>query len=445
MKRRTFLIGAGAAAAALQSTRVFAQNGKNLSIVTSLPKELTDAYKTAFQKLHPDVSIDVQQRGTQAAVTFLKETASNNGADIFWASAPDAFEVLKGDGLLAAFEPEATGIPDTIGEYPINDPERHYVGFALSGAAIMWNSRYTQMNELPAVKEWEDLTTASMYDQVGMAMPSRSGSTHLTVETILQARGWEDGWALLRALCGNMRLITERSFGVPDGVTSGQFGYGVVLDYQALASQGAGFPIGFVHPSDTTIIPSNIAVVKNAPNEALAQQFIEFMLSDEGQKILFEPGIGRLPVRPDAYRNAPEGTPNPFEIEWGENGGFKFDSETSEKRYAVVDTLFDQTITFQLDALKRATKALHEAEAALSESGNQDAKAMVDEARKLIGAVPFDAEKAASKEFEDAFKGSSETQKDVRQAELEQRWAEFARKNYEQAATILTEAKSKAG
>ena len=313
MKRRTFLIGAGTAVAvALPVSRAFAQDNKNLSIVTSLPKELTDAYKAAFQKLHPDVTIDVQQRGTQAAVTFLKETVSNNAADIFWASAPDAFEVLKDDGLLASFEPQATGIPDMIGKYPVNDPEHYYVGFALSGAAIMWNSRYTEVNKLPAVKEWEDLTTADMYDQVGMAMPSRSGSTHLTVETILQARGWEEGWALLRAMCGNMRLITERSFGVPDGVASGQFGYGVVLDYQALAAKGASFPVDFVHPSDTTIIPSNIAVVNKAPNAALARQFIEFMLSEEGQQILFGPGIGRLPVRPEAYANAPEGTPNPF-------------------------------------------------------------------------------------------------------------------------------------
>jgi phosphoglycerate transport regulatory protein PgtC len=445
MKRRTFLLGASVATLALPLTRAFAQNSGHLSIVTSLPKELTDAYKTAFQKLHPEVSVDVQQRGTQAAVTYLRETASNNAADIFWASAPDAFEVLKDEGLLAPFKPNATGVADNIGDYPINDPEGYYVGFALSGAAIMWNSRYAQAKGLPAIKEWEDLTKANMLDQVAMAMPSRSGSTHLTVETILQARGWEQGWALIRAMCGNMRLITERSFGVPDGVTSGQFGYGIVLDYQALAARGAGFPVEFAYPSDTTIVPSNIAVVSKAPNEALAQQFIDFMLSEDGQKILFQPEVGRLPVRPASYANAPEGTPNPFEIEWGEKGGFKFDAQISEERYAVVDTLFDQTITFQLDVLKRVTKALHEAEAANSASNNSDATALIEDARRLIAAVPFDAEKAKSKEFHDAFKSASDTAKGVRQAELEQEWAGFARNSYEQAEAKLTEAKSKAG
>lgn len=445
MKRRTFLMGASVAALTLPMTRAFGQASGQLSIVTSLPKELTDAYKAAFQALNPNVTIDVQQRGTQAAVTYLRETASNNTADIFWASAPDAFELLKGEGLLAAFTPKAAGIPEMIGDYPINDPDHHYVGFALSGAAMMWNSRYAQVNNLPAVKEWEDLTKAEMYDHVAMAMPSRSGSTHLTVETILQGRGWEEGWALLKSMAGNMRLITERSFGVPDGVTSGQFGYGIVLDYQALAARGAGFPVEFAYPSDTTIVPSNIAVVSNAPNEALAQQFIDFMLSLEGQKVLFEPTVGRLPVLPDAYKEAPAGIQNPFDIKWGSSGGFKFDVHMSESRYPVVDTLFDQTITFQLETLKEVTKAVHEVEAALANGGNDAAKALVEEAKALIAALPFDADQAKSQEFSDAFKGSTETSKGARQAELEQQWAEFARNNYEQAAAKLSEAKSMAG
>ena len=39
----------------------------------------------------------------------------------------------------------------------------------------------------------------------------------------------------------------------------------------------------------------------------------------------------------------------------------------------MVDTLFDQLITFQLDGLKAATKAVHEAEAALAKKDNAQA------------------------------------------------------------------------
>lgn len=439
MKRRDFLIASCFVPVAL-SFPARAQGKQTLSVVTSLPKELSSAYKAAFEQHNPDINVEIQQRGTQAAVTYLRETKSNNATDVFWASAPDAFEVLKGDGLLEKFVPQETGVPDKIGDYPINDPEGFYAGFALSGAAIMWNSRYVRANRLPEVKSWDDLALAAMSDHVAMAMPSRSGSTHLTVETILQARGWDKGWALLKSVCGNMRLITERSFGVPDGVTSGQFGYGIVLDYQALASRGAGFPVEFIHPNDSTIVPSNIGVVKNGPNSTAARKFIEFMLSEEGQLILFKPAVGRLPVRPESYKKAPAGTPNPFETKWGGGGGFKFDVDKSEKRYAVVDVLFDQTITFQLDALKAPVRAIHKVEAKLAKSKNAEAAALVAQAREAIARLPFDEAQAGSKEFADAFQGSNKKQKGPRQAEFEQKWASFARDNYAKALELANKA-----
>lgn len=444
MKRRNFLVGSCLAPIAFSLPAVAQTSRQTLSVVTSLPKELSSAYKAAFEKHYPNVNVEIQQRGTQAAVTFLRETRSKSSADIFWASAPDAFEVLKSEGLLEKFVPQEEGVPARIGEYPINDPEGYYAGFALSGAAIMWNSRYVRANRLAAVKSWDDLAQAQMFDHVAMAMPSRSGSTHVTLETMLQARGWKDGWALIKSMCGNMRLITERSYGVPDGVTSGQFGYGIVLDYQALAARGAGFPVEFAHPSDTTIVPSNIGVVKGGPNAEAARQFIEYMLSEEGQMVLFQPKVGRLPVRPASYQKAPAGTPNPFEIAWGSKGGFKFDVDMSEKRYAVVDTLFDQTITFQLDALKNVTKAIHKVNARLAERKNPAAATLIIQAREAISAVPFDDNKAHSKEFADVFHGaadhSAKAPKSIRQAELEQQWASYARNNYTTAQQLVNQA-----
>ncbi|MBT4501072.1 MAG: ABC transporter substrate-binding protein, partial [Gemmatimonadetes bacterium] len=46
------------------------------------------------------------------------------------------------DELLAAHElPEevAARIPETIGPYPIHDPDGYFFGFALSGYGMMWN------------------------------------------------------------------------------------------------------------------------------------------------------------------------------------------------------------------------------------------------------------------------------------------------------------------
>ena len=77
---------------------------------------------------------------------------------------------------------------------------------------------------------------------MSIAAPSRSGTTHLTIETILQGEGWEKGWRTIKAIAGNFRDVTERSFGVPEAVNSGQVGYGIVIDFFAFSSQASGFP-----------------------------------------------------------------------------------------------------------------------------------------------------------------------------------------------------------
>lgn len=413
-----------------------APSGK-VTVVTSFSKDVTDPIKKAFEKAAPGVTLEVQNRNTNAGVKYLEETRANNQVDLFWASAPDAFEVLKGKKLLTAYKPKATGIPAKIGSYPINDPDGFYAGFAASGYGIMWNERYAKANRLPEPKDWQDLARPAFHDHVSIASPARSGTTHLTVETILQGEGWDKGWRTLKQMAGNFRAITERSFGVPEAVNSGQVGVGIVIDFFAFSAQASGFPVKFVYPTVTTVVPANVGIVANPPNKAAAEAFVEFLLSPAGQEVLLEPGIRRLPVNPAVYAKAGADYPNPFtDPRFQKMIGF--DVDRSEGRTAVVDTLFDQLISFQLDALKGVTKTLHEVDAALAKKPNAQARALADEARNLIAALPVTEAQASSPELRAAFTGGKE--KGARQAEVEAQWASFARDNYAKAKAKAEEA-----
>ncbi len=139
----------------------------------------------------------------------------------------DAFQTLKADGLLekvARPKEILARIPAKIGSFPLHDPDGYYWGFAVSGYGLMWNTRYLALHKLPAPREWTDLAEPRYWGHLVISEPSRSGTTHLTVEVILQAYGWEKSWALLLQTGGNMGSITERSFGVPEAVGSGQYG-----------------------------------------------------------------------------------------------------------------------------------------------------------------------------------------------------------------------------
>lgn len=434
--RRIALVSALGLALAATAAQAQAPSGK-VTVVTSFSKDVTDPIKKAFEKAVPGVTLEVQNRNTNAGVKYVEETKANNQVDLFWASAPDAFEVLKGKKLLSAYKTKATGIPEKIGSYPINDPAGFYFGFAASGYGIMWNERYAKANKLPDPKDWQDLAKPAFYDHVSIASPARSGTTHLTVETILQGEGWEKGWRTLKEMSGNFRTITDRSFGVPEAVNSGQVGVGIVIDFFAFSAQASGFPVKFVYPTVTTVVPANVGIIVNPPNKAAAEAFIEFLLSPAGQEVLLEPGIRRLPVNPAVYAKAGADYPNPFtDPRFQKMIGF--DVDKSEARTAVVDTLFDQLISFQLDALKGVTKTLHEVDAALAKKPNAQAKALADEARTLIAALPVTEAQAASPELRGAFTGAKE--KGARQAEVEAQWASFARDNYAKAKAKAEEA-----
>ena len=406
-----------------------AQTGK-VAVVTSFAKDVTDPFKKAFEKAYPGATLDVQNRNTNSGVKFLEETRSNNQVDVFWASAPDAFEALKAKGLLQKYQSKAVGIPEKVGSFPINDPQGFYFGFAASGYGIMWNDRYAKANKLPEPKDWSDLARAVYFDHTLMAAPSRSGTTHLTVETILQGEGWDKGWRTSKEVSGNFRQVTDRSFGVPEAVNSGQVGFGVVIDFFAFSAQASGFPVKFVYPTVTTIVPANVGLITNAPNKAAGEAFLDFLLSPAGQLVLLEPGLRRLPVNPATYAQAPADYPNPFK-DTALGARVKFDVEISEKRTDTVDTLFDQMITFQLEGLKAATKAIHDAEAALAKKENGEARVLVKEARDLIAVMPITEAQARAPEITSAFTGGKE--KGARQAELEQQWAAFAKGKFEQA------------
>ena len=413
-----------------------------VSVVTSFPKELTDAYKKAFEAKNPGIKLEILNKSGTASIPYLRETAAGQRPDVFWSSDVVAFEVLARDKLLQK-APEAANpaVPKLIGTYPINDPEGFYYGQALSGYGIMTNTRYMAANKLPAPKEWADLTRGVYFGHIGISSPSRSGTTHLNVETILQGEGWEKGWTQLLQITGNSAAVTERSFGVPDGVNNGQFGIGIVIDFFGLAAKAAGFPIDFVYPSVTSVVPASIALIAGSKNPADALKFMTYSLSTEGQEVLFEPKISRMPVLPYAAAGlkVPANYPNIYEI--ARKSKVKFDSELSEMRYPLVVSLFDQTITFRLKELQAATKAIHAAERKLASKPNPAASELLKQARNFAYSPLVSEGNINDKAYLELFR---KNKKDVAVAKqltgMEELWSSKSKENYARAEDLANQA-----
>jgi ABC-type glycerol-3-phosphate transport system substrate-binding protein len=214
-----------------------------------------------------------------------------------------------------------------------------------------------------------------------------------------------------------------------------------VIDFFGLAGKYSGFPVEFAYPNVTAVVPANIALVAGGKNAEEARKFIAYTVSAEGQELLLDPKISRLPILPPEQMKGkvPAGYPNPFEI--AKRAKVKFDSDLSESRYNVVSALFDQTITFRLKDLQAATKAIHEAEAALAKKPNAAGAAQLKQARELAFTPVVSASMAGDKDFLAVFTANKQDAAANKQVTgLEDRWNSKARENYANARQLAEQA-----
>ncbi len=417
---------------------VMAEDG-TLVIVTSFPETLFNPFRIAFSKKYPDTEITILNKKTTAALSALT-TSQGRGFDIFWASSPDAFEVLKNDSLLALQSNSVINDPDSLNGYPLSDPDGYYAGFAISGYGMMWNRDYLHNHQLQPPASWADLTRPEYAGHVGITSPSRSGTTHLIIEMILQSQGWENGWAMLLQMAGNLATITARSYGVPDGIVAQRFGIGPVIDFFALSARASGEPVSFAYDPASTLLPASIAILKNATHQENARRFVDFVLSESGQRILFEPSISRLPLQRSMYAEAPPEYPDPYR-DTLVNENNRFDIELSRQRYQMVNGLFDQLITFRLKDTRRVWKSINSARRSLTpgmQKTNKDLLHLLDKASQIITQVPVSMPQSVDAGFASIFSQRKPgLPVSAKQGEMEAQWSRERRAHLLEAARLV--------
>ncbi len=425
----------------LQASAAMAIAGE-VTVVTSFPKEVTDTYKKAFEARHPGTKIQVLNKNTNAAVIYIERTAAGSRPDVFWASAPDAFEVMARNNLFERI-PEVRNpeTPDQIGSYPINDPEQRYYGQALSGYGIMWNERYLAAHQLPRPTDWGDLTKSVYFGHVALSSPSWSGTTHLMVEAILQSSGWDRGWSRLLQIAANSAAITERSFGVPEGVNTGRYGIGMVIDFFAFVGKRNGFPVDFTYPAVTNFVPASIGLINGARNPVDARKFIAFTLSNDGQKLLLDPRISRMPVVPYELLQGKVAAGYPKLPDAAAKSSLHFNAGLAQERIRLVTTMFDQSITFPIKELRAAAREIFAAESKLAGRDDADAAALIVQARQLAFSPVVSSQELQDPALQKIFFGRVE-ENNMTEAQrhdimlLERRWNSRARAGYAEARVL---------
>ncbi|MDD4871263.1 MAG: extracellular solute-binding protein [Kiritimatiellae bacterium] len=345
-----------------------------ISIISPHRREVRSEYSRGFHEWilkKYGRNVEIRWLDTGGTSKILKEIESryatspdSPGVDLMFGGGIAPYYTAIEKGWLARIDPPKE-ILDTIpllcAGAAVYDTGHRWFGVALSGFGILYNKPLIERMHLPVPETWEDLAQPVFQSWIAASDPRASGSAHMCYEIVFQAYGFEKGWSLLTKICANVRNFSEGSAMTPLEIASGQVAAGMVVDqYAETAINNVGRDaLVFVLPKGLTIVGADsIAMLRGAPSPALARLFVTYVLSREGQLLLYQSAgkggqlhsLHRLPVRKDLYEVPDAPSTRPYDFQ----GGFVYDEMKGMRRWKLVMDLIGIWLIDSHDDLVKA-------------------------------------------------------------------------------------------
>ena len=268
---------------------------------------------------------DIESKKTTGLVERLRAEKDDPQADVFWSSELFMTIELADEGVLEPYESEATR------DWPemFRDPDRRWYGFAARGRVIVYSPNRVPAEEVP--RTWMALTNDRFRGRLVMADP-RFGTTggHLAAMKAYWDRNVMPGYyaAFLEGLAENQtRLLASGNAGVVEAVARGEADVGMTDTDDVWAAQARGLEVDLVYPSHsaeadeagvgTLLIPNTVARVAGGPNPEAAGRLIDFLLSEQVERLLAESVSHNVPLRPGLADDYPEyAIPDPLRVDY---------------------------------------------------------------------------------------------------------------------------------
>ena len=264
-----------------------------LTVYTAGPAGLIKALAQGFEKQGGE-KVEVFQADSGKVMARVESEAGNPRVDVLISASWDSALDLHQRGWLLDYQsPNARTVPAAY-----KGPS--YVAQGLSALAIAWNPS----SGTPRPGDWNDLAAPAFQGKVNMPDPSRSG-TALELISGLQSQHGAQAWKLFAELHANGMHIAGANAQalnpVLQGAKAAVFG---AVDYVTFASRAKGEKVEIIFPSSGTVVAARpMMIFKHSPQPEQAKRFVDYVLSDEGQRIVAQSLM--LPARADVPAQRP--------------------------------------------------------------------------------------------------------------------------------------------
>jgi iron(III) transport system substrate-binding protein len=258
---------------------------------------LTLAEQT-FEAANPDVDVRWLDMGSQDALDRIRSERANPQADVWFGGPSMLFDRAAADSLLVAYRPSWA---DAVPERGHGPNDLYFAAYETPGV-IAYNSDALSADDVP--RDWEDVLQPEWTGQIVIRDPLASGTMRtifgMVIQRGLRATGdTAAGFDWLRRLDAqtseyvlNPALLHQKLIR--------QEGLITLWDLpDILTEQRKGNPLDFLLPSSgTPVIEDAVAIVRGTRRMELAQRFVDWVGSLEGQLVASRQEF-RLPTRVD--------------------------------------------------------------------------------------------------------------------------------------------------
>ncbi len=259
-----------------------------LVIYTSMKESLIGGIVEGFKAKNPDIDVDWQSAGAGKIMAKLEAERQSGHlmADIIWTSEVPDFYQMKNDGLLEKYQP--AGFDELLN--PFDDYDGSFTAARLGTLGIVVNTSKVTTDPTG----WETIATDPLYkNSFGIADPALSGTAFMSIALLEKQFGWD----YIVRLHDNGATKSKGSGRVIDDTADGALNACLGVDYITAGKIDKGAPLKMVYPKELLMVPSPVAIFKDAEHKDAAKKFVDYLMTQEAQQKVAE--AGTVPVRRD--------------------------------------------------------------------------------------------------------------------------------------------------
>ena len=274
------------------------QNYRKVVLYCSVDQAIAEPIIAKFEEqtgINVLARFDTEASKTVGLVQRIRAEAASPVADIFWSN--EIFHTIRlaRESLLASYGGEAT--KDWPSRYA--DPNGQWYGFALRARVIAYNTTRIAAGDAP--KCLEDVLDGKWKGRIVMAAPE-FGTTGGDVSSWFAHYDSVRAMETLEGLKANdIRLVSGNSTAVRM-IATGQADVCFTDTDDVYAAQRNGWPVAMNYLDQggdgALTIPNTAALIKGGGNRDEAEELMDFLLSEQLEKMLLSSDSHNCPIRP---------------------------------------------------------------------------------------------------------------------------------------------------